>query len=255
VRPEHDLSVSIDTLGNAFLSTTIVNASVHNIGPSNESGIVVQFFVNGSLGASRTISYLEKGSSVKLGFAWPSVSMLGNYNLTVYIVPVLGEDSENNRASRFITLYTTKTISCSVSPSEVSKGNAITVSGFITPTVTGQSITLTYRRPNGLTFSSTCACNSDGSYAHSYQPDTAGTWSVTVSCIGDPTQSGVSTSKSFTVKDTAGPSASFPTTLIIESIAPYMIEGCVVVVMVTSIAVLVYVITKRREGPTTIGRK
>ena len=49
-------------------------------------------------------------------------------------------------------------------------------------------------------------------------------------------------------------SARFPTTYIIESIATYMTEGFIVVVMVTSITVLVYVITKRREAPTTIPR-
>jgi outer membrane protein assembly factor BamB len=586
VRPEHDLSVTLDTSVNAFPSTRIVNATVQNLGLSNESDIIVRFFVNGGLTTSKTISFLQNGSTTRLGFPWPSPSMLGTYNVTVYVVPVPGEDSENNRATNSVTVYAdspespddwpmshhdpehtgystttapetnylwkrvigsevvsspaivdgrlyvgssdhniyclntstgttiwsfitgsyvqsdpavsdgrvyvgsdysvyclnastgnqiwcyetggsvysspailgnrvyigsndnnvyclnaitgsriwsyltgnwvisspavsnnkvyvgsndhnfyclnastgtlkwtyttvddvisspliindkvyvgsddfriyclnantgakiwsyttgnyvesspatfggrvyvgsadysvyclnattgakiwsyatndyalcspaiadgrvyigsddhniyclnaytgTKiwsyttgddvsstavaggvlylgsfdgsvyafggpahliptTLACSISSSQVSKGGTISVSGFITPAVAGQLITLTYTRPNGYAYTSWSTCHSDGSYSHSYNPDTAGPWSVTVSWMGNATHSGASTSKSFTVNDTVDLSA-FPTT--------YIIAGAGAV---TAIAVSIYLVTKRREAP------
>jgi outer membrane protein assembly factor BamB len=132
---------------------------------------------------------------------------------------------------------TPTTISCSISPSQVFRGGSIVVSGFITPAVTGQLITLTYTRPNGYAYTSWSTCHSDGSYSHSYTPDTAGPWSITVSWVGNATHSGASTSKSFTVNDTVDLSA-FPAT--------YIIAGAGAV---TAIAVSMYLVTKRREAP------
>jgi hypothetical protein len=66
VRPERDLSISILTPGNMFTSTTIVNTTIQNLRLSNESDIVVQFFVNGSLATSKTITFLENASSTVL---------------------------------------------------------------------------------------------------------------------------------------------------------------------------------------------
>ena len=92
------------------------------------------------------------------------------------------------------------TISCSVSQSEITLDDSITVSGSISPPVSDVIVTLTYTKPDGSTFTRTCTTN-PGDYSDTYTPDVEGSWSVTASWDGDSTHEGASSSsKSFTVK-------------------------------------------------------
>ncbi|MDQ1280613.1 MAG: hypothetical protein QG670_1876 [Thermoproteota archaeon] len=203
VNPEHDLSVSIDPPEKVFSSTIIVNATVQNLGQYNESTIIVQFFVNRGLAASKTIPFLQNASSITLGFPWASSSMLGTYNLTVYIIPLLNENLlVNNMAMSFIhATPIIHYISCSVLPSDVSKGGSLTVFGAISLKVSNQSITLTYTNPDGLMFNRTIMCGPDGSYTESFNPDMVGSWSVSVSWSGNTTHIGATSTDTFTVSD------------------------------------------------------
>jgi peptide/nickel transport system substrate-binding protein len=93
------------------------------------------------------------------------------------------------------------TISCSVSPSEITEGSSITVSGSIDPAVSGKTVSLSFRKPDGTALTRTVTSDSHGSYNDSYKPDAAGSWSVTASWPGDPTHEGASSQPvSFTVK-------------------------------------------------------
>jgi len=104
-------------------------------------------------------------------------------------------------AVSFTVSKISSTISCSVSPSEVTEGDSVTVLGSISPSVSGKSITLTYKKPDGATFTRTVTTGSDGSYSNSYKPEALGSWSVTASWDGDSTYSGASSqSRPFTVK-------------------------------------------------------
>ncbi|MFQ6074974.1 MAG: Ig-like domain-containing protein [Candidatus Bathyarchaeia archaeon] len=83
----------------------------------------------------------------------------------------------------------------------MAEGDSLTVSGSISPAVSGKTVTLSYKKPDGSTFTITVTTGSDGSYSDSYKPDATGSWSVTASWDGDSTHDGASSeSKSFTVK-------------------------------------------------------
>jgi len=91
-------------------------------------------------------------------------------------------------------------LSCSVSKSAIIEGDSIVVSGSLRATLSGKTVTLTYRRPDGSTLNRAVTTGSDGSYSDSYTPDATGSWSVAASWEGDSTHSGaISLSKSFSV--------------------------------------------------------
>jgi len=94
------------------------------------------------------------------------------------------------------------TIFCSVSSETVEKDSYITVSGSINPPLDRKTVTLTYKKPDGLTFNETVKTGSDGAYSEIYKPNATGTWKVTASWIGDYNYKGATSStKSFEVKE------------------------------------------------------
>lgn len=93
------------------------------------------------------------------------------------------------------------TILCSASRSEINEGASISVSGSISPPVSGVKVTLTYTKPDGSTLTRIAATNNLGNYSDTYAPDMVGSWSVTVLWEGDTTLEGaMSSGISFTVK-------------------------------------------------------
>lgn len=76
------------------------------------------------------------------------------------------------------------TITCSASPSTVVPGGSVTVSGSISP-AHAATVTLTYKKPDGSTFTRTVSSGSGGSYSDTFTPDVLGTWSVKASWPGD----------------------------------------------------------------------
>jgi hypothetical protein len=119
-----------------------------------------------------------------------------------------GDSTYEGAASSEVSFTVTKiltTLSCTASPSEVAEGDSITVSGAISPALTGKTVTVTYKKADGKTVTRTATTGSDGSYSDSYGPDAIGLWSVTASWNGDSTYEGASSSsKSFTVKKKSG---------------------------------------------------
>jgi hypothetical protein len=95
-------------------------------------------------------------------------------------------------------------LSCSASPTTVGIGQSMTVSGSLTPAsgsdLAGQTITLTFTKPDASTFIATAVTDSSGDYTYSYTPDAIGSWSVVASWPGDATHtSATSSPQSFTV--------------------------------------------------------
>ncbi|MCW3991025.1 MAG: Ig-like domain-containing protein [Candidatus Bathyarchaeota archaeon] len=115
-----------------------------------------------------------------------------------------GDSSYSGAASVGVPVTVTKistTIACSVSPSEVNEGDYVTVSGSISPAVSGATVTYTYKKPDATTFTKTSTTGSGGSFSDNYKPDTTGSWSVSASWDGDAAHEGTSSSStSFTVK-------------------------------------------------------
>ena len=98
--PEHD--VSITSWSQRYRLDPgqfgIFNVTVSNYGRNSETNLSVEFFVNAALTDTAIIGFLGTGSSAGLSFSWGTETE-GVYNVTCYVVPVLGENfTENNVA-------------------------------------------------------------------------------------------------------------------------------------------------------------
>jgi hypothetical protein len=83
-----------------------INVTVNNIGQHDENNVEVRFLVNGFIEDTQVISTLNSGSSQKLNFTW-STEVEGNYNITIYAVPVIGEVvTSNNLVQANVTVIT-----------------------------------------------------------------------------------------------------------------------------------------------------
>jgi|GEM_PF-6124117 hypothetical protein len=91
-------------------------------------------------------------------------------------------------------------ISCSASPTTLTIGGSVSVSGAISPAVGGATVTLTYTKPDGSTFTHSVTTSSSGAYSDTYTPDKVGVYSVQASWSGNNDYKGATSSKvSFTV--------------------------------------------------------
>ena len=82
------------------------NIAVLNFGTSDEVNVQVKLLADGNLVDSAPIVSLSHGSLQTVELSWtPSVEH--DYNITIYVVPVIGETTaENNRASATISVST-----------------------------------------------------------------------------------------------------------------------------------------------------
>ncbi len=77
------------------------------------------------------------------------------------------------------------TVTVTVTPQSSEEGQAVRVSGSISPAQENVTVTLKYKKPNGATLTRTVRTNADGSFAESYLPDAEGFWSVNASWLGN----------------------------------------------------------------------
>ena len=188
------------------ISCTVSSSSPALGSPVTISGYIVPAYPQTLV----TISYMSDGSWSTLGtvttgsdggysYSW-TPSSPGSYQ---FKASWEGGDRYSGSTSEVVevTVKTPTTITCSVSSSEVTVGSSVTVSGSISPAVSGATITLTYTKPDATPYVRTEVTESGGSYSDSYKPDVTGSWSVKVSWEGDATHVGAtSSSTSFTVK-------------------------------------------------------
>jgi hypothetical protein len=91
-------------------------------------------------------------------------------------------------------------IHITLSSQKITEGETINVSGYITPAHEA-TITLTYRRADGLSSNNTVTSSSDGTFTQRYTPPEKGSWSVTASWLGDNNYYGsTSSTEQFTVE-------------------------------------------------------
>jgi len=76
-------------------------------------------------------------------------------------------------------------ISISLLATTINIGESVTVSGSISPAISGANVHLTYRKAAEADVERTVTTAPDGSFSDTYTPDTAGSWSVTASWEGD----------------------------------------------------------------------
>jgi len=105
--PAHDLLV-LDLEAPSYIepgSVGNLSATIFNFGKSNETNLTVQLLANGSIVDSMGVDFLASGFSKTVNFSCnPMIE--GKYNVTSYVVPVLGEDNtSNNRKSARVMVW------------------------------------------------------------------------------------------------------------------------------------------------------
>jgi hypothetical protein len=154
-----------------------------------------------------TFTVFEGSVNVQDRISGSNVTVAANQTLTVHPIP---GGLTKQEMSALITTVDPASIdrwwraptelSCSVSKNTITQGDGIVVSGSINVSLSGKTVTLTYKKPDESILNRTVTTGSDGSYSDSYTPDAAGTWSVTASWTGDSTHNGATSStRSLTV--------------------------------------------------------
>jgi len=86
--------------------SSLLNATVENIGIKNETDVNLQLLINGTAFNSTTIPELSVGSSYTIDYLWTPTTE-ATYNVTAYAEPVTGETvTENNVATKLVSVYT-----------------------------------------------------------------------------------------------------------------------------------------------------
>ena len=237
----HDVAVTSVTASPTTITvgeSVAITVVVENKGTEAETFDVAAYYDDTVIG-TQTVTSLAPGASETLTFTWDTAEAgPGTYTIKAEASILAGEtDLANNiLIDGTVTVEKiTTALSCSVSKDTITEGNSIVVLGSINATLSGKTVTLTYRKPDGSTLNRTITTGSDGSYSDSYTPDATGSWSVTASWEGDSTHTGAtSSSKSFVV----APKPFIETPLGIATVG----VGITVVV----VAAVVLVLRKRR---------
>jgi uncharacterized cupredoxin-like copper-binding protein len=89
---------------------------------------------------------------------------------------------------------TPSSITVTVSPTQIDKGNSVTVTGSISPLKAAVPVTITFTKAGGVPVERTATTNSEGSFTTDYTPDAGGSWAVTASWEGDDEHKAVESS-------------------------------------------------------------
>jgi thermitase len=102
---EHDLGVTLDAPQRLQPGgTSLLNATVYNLGLSNETDVQLQLLINWTIVASITIPEFVNGTWRTINYSW-TPTMEGIYNIIAYALPVTGENVIiNNVASRMVSV-------------------------------------------------------------------------------------------------------------------------------------------------------
>ena len=86
--------------------SSILNLTVQNRGTENETDVIVNLYINGSLTLNETIPLLRSGESITVSYDWTPTE--GWYNITAYLHPLPGENyTGNNIDTEWIDVSTT----------------------------------------------------------------------------------------------------------------------------------------------------
>lgn len=141
----------------------------------------------------------------------------------VAIGPVIGDDPPSSPSS----------ITCNLSSTTLSAGNEITISGSISPAISGATVSLTFTKPDLTTFTQTVVSQSDGSFQDAYSPDLTGSWSVKASWQGNANYLG---STSFAADFTVGNST--------INLPVELIAAVIIVIIIIAVTLALYWYTK-----------
>jgi len=123
---------------------------------------------------------------------------------------------------------------------EVETGETITGCGQLTPAIAYAPISVTFVKSDGTADSMQVAAQNDGAFSFSYTPDVVGEWTVSIWCSG-ATYIMQSAELSFNVVENQQTDSQ------VSGIPTEYVAAAVVTVIVALIAVVAYVVIKRRD--------
>ncbi|MCK4477096.1 PKD domain-containing protein [Candidatus Bathyarchaeota archaeon] len=102
---EHELLVYLSAPNHVLPGeTAILNATVHNLGLSNETNVELYLLINGTVQANITLAELTSNSYQTLDYVW-TPALEGTYNVTTYTPPVPNENiTANNIATKMVNV-------------------------------------------------------------------------------------------------------------------------------------------------------
>lgn len=135
-----------------------------------------------------------------------------------------------------ISIQESTVISCSVNTYSVTRGQAVTIFGTISPSCANVPVKVNARAPDGFSNTLTTITTSTGSYSISYVPNKIGSWTFEASWDGNDLYKGAQSQVISLVVEAP----------LIETLLPYI--ALTVAVAVTAVAILVFV--KKRKKAT-----
>jgi hypothetical protein len=194
------ISCSISASELTIGESTIISGSILSVSsviqPPSAISVTLSYRINGVWTPLATVTSTADGS---YSYTW-TPTQVNSYQLRA---SWSGDSFFKNAISSEVSVTVSKyltSLSCSVSSSEVTGEDAVTISGAINPKMSGTTVTLTYTKPDSSTVIRTISTTSKGNYSDAYTPNADGLWSVTASWDGDSTHEGsTSTIQSFTV--------------------------------------------------------
>lgn len=125
--PTHDVLILSWAKPERIRSGELVlfSVTVMNFGTSNEQDLTVQLLVNDEIIDSAFISQLASNAVATVNLSWNPTAG-GTYNLTAYVMPILGETEVTNNA----VSETVSVMSIILNPASGPVGTKVTVMGF-----------------------------------------------------------------------------------------------------------------------------
>ena len=140
------------------------------------------------IGDPQTIENLAPGASEDLTFTWDTTDLdAGTYEIGAEASVVAGEikTDDNTFEVDFTLLPITSSISLSLSETTVTVGEVLTISGSITPTREGVTVTIEYGSNDEWTPIDTVTTDVNGEYTYDWLPPKSGSYSIRASWEGD----------------------------------------------------------------------
>jgi len=99
--PPHDLYLISQKMPNTFIpgKTAVMNITIMNWGNNTETNVKINLIVNGTTANSTTIPIIVRGAFKIIQLAWTPTDE-GVFNITSYILPVIGEGYIENNFAR-----------------------------------------------------------------------------------------------------------------------------------------------------------
>lgn len=236
----HDIAITSLTTspGTVKIGETVtIQITVANKGNFTES-FTVTTYENDTEIETKQVSNLIAGNSQLLTISWNTANVGPSvYTIRATTSAITGETrTDDNSASGVVNVQKkSSSLTIDASPSTLNFGAATTISGTLSPTLQGVTVTLQYRL-TGETWSTldTVITDSQGKYLFIWTPTKAGTYEIQAIWQGDTnTQAGQSEVQTVTVNEAKG--------------SENLLYAVVAVVIIILVAAAVYFLVLRRR--------